>query len=150
MYEFVDRPVDEQIPSVRLTVWAIRQWTRAALDGRCVCRLIGCAFASASVPDAADPLVATMRILVANLRAPVRLGAVDAHRIAEHEAVLLGALVAAAQGRGREQDCRAVASLLVHADMVPALTIALIRLAQAFARADMHLVPAGPGPACKE
>ena len=144
MYEFVDRPVDEQIPSVRLTVWAIRQWVRAALDGRCVCRLIGCAFASARVPDAAGPLVATMRIIAGNIRVPIRLGAVDAPRIAEHEAVLLGALVAAA--KGREQDCRAVACLLVHADMVPALTMSLIRLAKAFAKADMHLVPAGPGP----
>jgi hypothetical protein len=142
MYDFVDRRLDQQIYSVRMTVWAMRQWIRAVLDGRCVCALIACAFRSARVPGAADPLLSAMRVLVSNLKAPLRLGAVDTSCITEHEAVLLGALVAAAEGR--EQDCRAVASQLVHADMVPAVTALLIRLARAFAEADMHLVAAEP------
>lgn len=142
MYDFVDRRLDQQIFSVRLTVWAMRQWIRAVLDGRCICRLIACTFGSARVSQAADPLLTTLRIMVANLRTPLRFGAVDACHIAEHEAVLLGALVAAAEGR--EQDCRGVAMQLVHADMVPALTASLIRLTRAFAEADMHLVPSAP------
>ena len=138
MYDFVDRRVDEQISSIRLTVWAMRQWVRAALDGRCTCGLIACTFESARVPHAADPLLTMMRILVANLRTPLRVGAVDVCHITEHEAVLLGALVAASEGR--KEDCRAVARQLVQADMVPAFTASLIRLARAFAAADMHLV----------
>jgi hypothetical protein len=145
MYEFVDRPVCEQSPSVRLTVWAIRRWVRAAREGRCVCRLIASIFATSNVPEAADPLVQAMRLLMGNMRTTIRIGDVHAYHVTEHEAVLLGALVAA--GEGREHDCCAVARLLVQPDMVPAMSVALIRLARAFAKADMHLVPAGTGPA---
>ncbi len=147
MYEFIDRPVYQQTEGVRLLVWGMRRWVRAAREERCVCRFLASVFETAGVPKAAAPLAATMRILVGNMLVPLRFGAIEHPVITEHEAVLLGALVTASQGEGGR--CHTMARLLVHADMAPALASSLIGFAQALAEAGVQLAPevraTGPG-----
>ena len=144
MYDFVDRPLGSQPEGVRLVVWSMRQWVTAALEGRCVCGLMGCAFASVDAEGAAGPFRDTMQILCGDLRIPLRFGAIACQQIAEHEAVLLGALTASTQGRA--QDCAAVARLLVQPDKAEALAAALGRLAGALAGAELHLAAPYPRP----
>jgi len=147
MYEFVDRDVSQQQEGVRLLVWGMRRWVGAAREGRCICRFLVSIFQTAGAPKAAEPLANAMRILVNNISTPVRFGAIDHPTILEHEAVLLGALRTAAAGRIDE--CQAIARLLVHADMAPALASSLVRLAEVLNEADVHLAAqdeaAGPG-----
>jgi len=85
-----------------------------------------------------------MQILCGDLRIPLRFGANACQQIAEHEAVLLGALTASTQGR--TQDCAAVARLLVQPDKAAALASALGMLAAALAGAELHLAAPDPKP----
>jgi hypothetical protein len=137
MYEFVDRPLARQPESVRLLVWAMRRWARAAQDGHRVCGLIAGAFSASSVAKGAPPFTAAMRILVGNALVPLRFGAVCDPLIAEHEAVLLSALSAA--GDRRTEPCRAIARHLVLADRASGLAWSLIRVAEEFSGAGIML-----------
>lgn len=148
MYEFVDRPLVRQAESVRLLVWAMRRWAKAAEDGGRVSGLIAGAFTSSRVSRAAYPFTGGMRILLRNAMIPLRFNAVCDPLIGEHEAVLLSALSAACTGR--TEPSRALARHLVCPDMAPALAWSLIRVAQVFSEAGMRLhaaaQPARPEP----
>ena len=145
MYEFVDRPLTRQGESVRLLVWAMRRWVRAADNGGRVSGLVAGAFACARVAGAAYPFTGAMRILLGNALVPLRIGAIGDPLVAEHEAVLLSALSAATNGGTLE--CRAVARYLVRDDMAPALAWSLIRVAEVFSEAGMGVAPAADQPA---
>ena len=140
MYEFVDRPLARQGRGAQLFVWAMRQWAGAALDGRCVCRLVDCAFRSADLRRAAEPLHDGMRALCHHGRTPMRFGAVQRACVTEHEAILLSALVAADAGRDHAVD--AICDMLVDSPAAPALANSLKALARAFADAELGLVAA--------
>jgi hypothetical protein len=140
MYEFVDRPLAHQPEGVRLLVWAMRRWGKAARDGGRVSGLITGAFNASRVPRASYPFTGGMRILSNNVVIPLHFGAIADPRVAEHEAVLLGALSAAVEGRTLE--CRAIARHLVCADMAPALAWSLIRVGEVFCEAEMYLAAA--------
>lgn len=140
MYEFVDRPLARQDRGAQLFVWAMRQWAGAALDGRCVCRLVDCAFRSANLCGAAEPLHHGMRALCHHGRTPMRFGAVQRASVTEHEAILLSALIAA--GAGGDHAVDAMCDMLVESSAAPALATSLRALARAFARAELGFVAA--------
>jgi len=140
MYEFVDRSLARQDRGARLFVWAMRQWAGAALDGRCVCRLVDCAFRSANLCGATEPLHYGMRALCHNGRTPMRFGAVQRASVTEHEAILLSALIAA--GRGRDEAVHAICDMMVESSAAPALAASLKALAQAFADAELGFAAA--------
>ncbi len=140
MYEFVDRPLARQDRGVQLFVWAMRQWATAAIDGRCVCRLVDCAFRSADLRGATEPLHQGMRALCHHGRTPMRFGAVERTSVTEHEAILLSALVAA--DHGRDQAVDAICEALVDLSAAPALAASLKALAGAFADARLGFAAA--------
>ena len=137
MYELVDRPVRDQERGVRLCVWAMRHWVRAALDGRCVCHAIGAEFEAAGAAKASAPFHAAMRTLCGNARIPLRFGCLDRLAITEHEAIVLAAASAAVEGRRHDRD--AIARWLVFPDLAPALAAALTSFADALTAADLSL-----------
>jgi hypothetical protein len=135
MCAFVDRPISEQDRYVQLCVWAMRQWIKAAVDGRCVCHVISGAFGTAGVARAAAPFHVAMRTLYGNARIPLQFGSIDRPSITESEALIVEAAAAAAEGR--TEDLRAVARGLVFPDMAAVLARSLASVAAAFAEADL-------------
>lgn len=135
MYDFVDRPLVRQARGVQLFVWAMRQWAAAALDGRCVCRLVACAFHTAELKDATEPLQRAMHALCHHGRTSMRFGAVQRAAITEHEAILLSALVAADAGQRRTLDT--ICGALVEPAAAPVLAASLQTLSGAFAEAEL-------------
>jgi len=140
MYEFVDRSLARQDRGVQLFVWAMRQWAAAAVEGRCVCRIVDCAFRSADLRGAVEPLHRAMRALCHHGRTPMRFGAVQRASVTEHEAILLSALVAAQAGRDRAVDV--LCDMLVEASAAPTLSAGLRTLARAFADAELGFAAA--------
>lgn len=140
MYDFVDRPLARQDRGVQLFVWAMRQWAGAALDGRCVCRLVDCAFRSADLRGAAEPLHHGMRALCHHGRTPMRFGAVQRASVTEHEAILLSAMIAANDGRDRAVDV--ICDMMVQSSAAPVLSASLKTLARAFADAELGFAAA--------
>jgi hypothetical protein len=134
MYDFVDRPLARQDRGVQLFVWAMRQWAGAALDGRCVCRLVACAFRSAVLKDAVEPLHQAMHALCHHGRTAMRFGAVQRATITEDEAILLSALIAGGDGRHRTLDT--ICAALVMPAAAPVLSAGLQALSGAFADAE--------------
>lgn len=141
MHELIDRPVREQAAGVRLCVWAMRQWVRAALDGKCVCHVIAAEFEGTNAARASVPFHEAMRTLCSNARVALRFGCVDRLAITEHEAIILAAATAAAEGR--RQDLQAIARWLVFPDFAPALAASLTSVAEAFAAADIAFSHSG-------
>lgn len=125
---------------MQLFVWAMRQWAAAALDGRCICRLVDCAFRSADLRGAAEPLHHGMRALCHHGRTPMRFGAVQRASVTEHEAILLSALIAAGDGCDAAVD--AVCDMMVESAAAPGLSASLKALARAFADAELGFAPA--------
>lgn len=120
---------------MQLCVWAMRQWFRAAVDGRCVCHVISGAFGIAGVARAAVPFHVAMRTLHGNARIPLQFGSIGRPSITETEALIVEAAAAAAQGR--TGDLRAVARGLVFPDMAAVLARSLASVAVVFAEADL-------------
>lgn len=127
MYRFIDSRLCDQPPAVRILVMAMRHWVIGAVNGRCVCHVIGCAFRSLGLAPALDDFHLAMRTLYNNALVPLTFGSFDRSTITEHEAILLGALAAA--GDPERGNLRAISRSLVHADMAPALAQALVSLA---------------------
>ncbi|KHL25849.1 hypothetical protein PK98_04395 [Croceibacterium mercuriale] len=135
MYDFIDRPLVRQDRNVQLFVWSMRQWASAALDGRCVCRLVSCAFRSAELKDAVEPLHQAMHALCHHGHTSMRFGAVQRSAITEHEAILLSALIAAGNGQHRTLDT--ICTALVTSEAAPVLSASLQALSGAFADAEL-------------
>jgi hypothetical protein len=142
MYRFIDARLCDQPPAVRILVLAMRHWIIGAVNGRCVCHVVGCAFRSLKLEPALDDFHLAMRTLYNNALVSLTFGSFDRSTITEHEAILLGALAAA--GEARSSSIQAVSRGLVHADMAPALTQALASLAGHLESAN-HALPQARG-----
>lgn len=68
MSDLLSRPIDQQGEGVHLFVGAVRRWVRAAVNGRCVCHVIGAAFKAAGLEKGAAPFHAAMQTLCNNAR----------------------------------------------------------------------------------
>ena len=143
MYRFIDARLCDQPPAVRILVLAMRHWVIGAVNGRCVCHVVGCAFRSLNLEPALDDFHLAMRTLYNNALVSLTFGSFDRSTITEHEAILLGALAAASEAENGS--LQAVSRGLVHADMAPVLTQALASLAMHLEFADHDLRQARSG-----
>lgn len=140
MYRFIDARLSDQPPAVRILVLAMRHWVIGAVNGRCVCHVVGCAFRSLKLEPALDDFHLAMRTLYNNALVSLTFGSFDRSTITEHEAILLGALAAASEAENGS--LQAVSRGLVHADMAPVLIQALGSLARHLELADHALMQA--------
>jgi hypothetical protein len=140
MYRFIDARLCDQSPAVRILVLAMRHWVIGAVNGRCVCHVVGCAFRSLKLDPALDDFHLAMRTLYNNALVSLTFGSFDRSTITEHEAILLGALAAASEAENGS--LQAVSRGLVHADMAPVLAQALVSLAGQLEFADQALTKA--------
>ncbi|HLV06137.1 MAG TPA: hypothetical protein VKY80_00525 [Croceibacterium sp.] len=138
MSDLLSRPIDQQGEGVRLFVGAVRRWVRAAVNGRCVCHVIGAAFKAAGLEKGAAPFHAAMQTLCNNARQPLRFGTADRAWLSAHEVRLVEALRAASEERPTE--LRRIAGELVFPDLAPALAVALTSVAAEFRRAQLPLI----------
>src|SRR5690606_38018616 len=116
MSDLLSRPIDQQGEGVQLFVGAVRRWVRAAVNGRCVCHVIGAAFKAAGLEKAAAPFHAAMQTLCNNARQPLRFGTAE------------------------PTELRRIAGELVFPDLAPALAVALTSVAAEFRRAQLPLI----------
>lgn len=130
MTQLTNLPLDCQSQGVQLFTVAVRRWVKAAVNGQCVCHVIGDAFRAAGLEAASPPFHAAMQTLCQNARAPLRFGTVDRPNLSEHEAKLIEALTAASGER--LHDLRRIAHDLVFPDLAPAFAGFLEAVAKAF------------------
>ncbi|TIX51695.1 hypothetical protein [Alteraurantiacibacter aquimixticola] len=142
MYEFVDSPLYRLEPGARFFIWSTREWMNAASSRRCVCGVIGGAFAAHGVGEATDHFHLAMRTMFQNALVPLYFGCRNRETVTEHEAVLLAALGHASEG---VEPVKEVARGLVHADMAPVLAHALRSVASIFDQAGRSFGPVRHG-----
>lgn len=130
MTQLMGRPLECQSQGVQLFTIAVRRWVKAAVDGKCVCHVIGAAFRTAGLDAASAPFHAAMQTLCQNARVTLRFGTADRPGLSEHEAKLVEGLIAAEEERFH--DLRAITHELVFPDLAPALAKSLGAVAKAF------------------
>lgn len=139
MYRFVDRPVDSQERGAQLLLWSVRQWIKAAIEGRCICGTISSAFSSCEVGEATDAFHLAMRTLCSNARWPLQFGSLDRELVVEQEAILLACIVAAQEQH--DAALEALSRQIVHVDMAPVFANALRVIAKSFREAGLRVAP---------
>lgn len=142
MYEFVDRPVDSLCNGGRFTLWAMRQWARAASRGICPLTALTDGFAGMGVLDALDDFARAMTRLDRDALDRLQLAPMACRRICEHEAVLIALWRDAARGAAARLD--ATLSLLVRQTATPVLAKAMRACAAAFAASGLPLNGTAP------
>lgn len=135
MYQYVDHRISELDLGAQLLTWGARQWITAACNGRCVCGVIKGAFTSFHIQGAVEPFHLAMRTLYHNALTPLYFGSVEREWVTEHEAIILGAALTSLNGR--DDDLKAVARSLVHADMAPVFARSLGLVASEWKKAGM-------------
>ena len=132
MTKLTSRPLDRQSEGTQLFTFAVRRWVKAAVDGQCVCHVIGAAFRTAGLQEASVPFHAAMQTLCQNARLPLRFGTPERSLLSIQEAQLVHALGAAASDR--QDIVRRIAEGLVFPDLAPSLSASLDRVSRAFIR----------------
>lgn len=146
MYEFVDRPVTSLNRSGRLLVWAMRHWVRAAGTGRCPCGDVAPAFHKRGLMPSFPHFHIMMAVLNRESLMRLRFGAVGCERVSEHEALLISLVRAALDAPAARM--RETVGMIVRAESVATLIIALTAVAQGLAEAGLMPAAAVHDPEC--
>jgi len=135
MYDLMDRPVTSLNPGGHLLLWAMRHWVRAVSTSRCPCGDVGPAFHKWDMMAGFPHFHVMMVIFNRHAKEKLCFGTVDYEQVSEHEALIMS-LVRMMQDQPVET-ARGAAALIVTAEALPPLLIAMSAFAQAMKRASL-------------
>ncbi len=139
MYEFVDRPVSALDQGGQFLIWTMRRWVGALGNGRCLCGTVVPAFHQWNMLAGLPHFHLMMALLNRDATEKFRFGPVCYDRVTEHEALILHMIRDARDAPAERM--RETAALLICADSVPPLLIALSAFGQALAEAGLWPEP---------